>query len=410
MIIMKPFCRIVLILTVTCAIASAQPAPATTQSASVTPNAAKVLDAMNEAYSKLTGLELAGKITGDFDVDGQQENQTSEFSTTFAAPNKFRHKMAEEGLIGSTGEKLYVYTKGRNAYLSVDAPKEKVPANDLPDPFADLLGAQNLSLALAISPDPAAELKRTYAKIDKGPAVALDSKSYTALTLTSRKGEATTTLLVDPESNLLRRASMDLAPEMKSRGAKDVKKALITIDYTTTTANGPAKPNAFAWTPPAGAKDAAEITEGDAGGDVADHILKDKPAPDFKLKGLDDKEVALADLKGSVVVLDFWATWCGPCVASLPKLDKLAKDTAEQGVKIFAVNQGEDKELVQGFMKSKNLTVPVLLDSDSKVGNKYKAQAIPETVIIGKDGIVRAVFVGSGSEDKIRKAVEEAIK
>ena len=67
---------------------------------------------------------------------------------------------------------------------------------------------------------------------------------------------------------------------------------------------------------------------------------------------------------------------------------------------------------MQGFIKSKNLTLPVLLDSDSKVGQSYKANAIPETVVIGKDGTIRKVFVGAGpdTESKLREAVQSALK
>ena len=122
--------------------------------------------------------------------------------------------------------------------------------------------------------------------------------------------------------------------------------------------------------------------------------------------------MALKDLKGSVIVLDFWATWCGPCVESLPKLDRIYQDLKEQGVKIYAVNQGEDKELVGGFVKSRNLTIPVLLDSESKVGNQYDAHAIPQTVVIDKSGLIRNVFVGAGpdTENKLRQAIQAALR
>jgi len=155
-----------------------------------------------------------------------------------------------------------------------------------------------------------------------------------------------------------------------------------------------------------------EVAAGDEDESEASKALLGKPAPSFKLKDLDGKDVALSELKGSVVVLDFWATWCGPCVMSLPKIDELNKDKKGDGLKVFAVNQSEDKELVQGFIKSKGLTLPVLLDSDGKVGNKYKADAIPETVVIGKDGTVRKVFVGAGpnTEKSLREAVETAMK
>src|SRR5205823_6546408 len=143
------------------------------------------------------------------------------------------------------------------------------------------------------------------------------------------------------------------------------------VDYPTIAPDTEFSKEQFAWTPPPGAADAAAAQEG--GGPAAE--LAGKPAPSFALKDLDGKDVKLADLKGSVVVLDFWATWCGPCVMSLPGLDQINGQVKEAGVKIFAVNQAEDKDLVSGFMKGKNLTLPVLLDTDSKVSDSFKVQA-----------------------------------
>jgi peroxiredoxin len=215
-----------------------------------------------------------------------------------------------------------------------------------------------------------------------------------------------TTLLIDPQTHLIRRAIMDIAPQLAARGASDIKKAVITVDYSAITANPTTKPAQFAWAPPPGARDAQDIV--DAGD--ASHLVG-QPAPVFALKDLDDKEISLKDLKGSVVVLDFWASWCGPCVGSLPKINQLHEEFKEQGVKVFAVNQGEDKELVQGFMKSRNLSLPVLLDTDTKVGNQYDANAIPETVVIDKSGQIRNVFVGAGpdTESKLKEAIQAAL-
>ena len=382
--------------------------------ATVTPAAAAVLDQVAAAYSKLKSLDQSGLLSGEFDIAGQKDTQQVNFNATFVAPNKFRHELKDESVVGSTGEKLYVHFVKPNIYDTAAAPAAKVMSDELPGEFANLIGSQNLSLILAMSKDPAGELKKSYRSIDKAADVKVGETSFVALAMSNPKGPAAT-LLFDPSTHLLRRAMVDVSSVAKERGAPDVKKATVTIDYATSTADAAAatasKPEQFAWAPPAGAKSAQELQQqqGEAGGAAE---LEGKPAPDFKLKGLDDKDVALKDLKGSVVVLDFWATWCGPCVASLPKIDKLYNEKKEQGVKVFAVNEGEDKELVSGFMKSKKLSLPALLDSDSKVGQAYKAEAIPQTVVINKDGTVRKVFVGAGpnTERELGEAIDAALK
>jgi peroxiredoxin len=138
--------------------------------------------------------------------------------------------------------------------------------------------------------------------------------------------------------------------------------------------------------------------------------LEGKPAPDFTLTAIDGSTVSLADLKGSVAVLDFWATWCGPCVESLPHIDQIHADLSDKGLKVYAVNLQEQKAQVQKFLTSKKLTLPVLLDSDGATAKKYLANAIPETVIIGKDGIVQKVFVGFGGDEPVRDAIDAAMK
>jgi len=142
-------------------------------------------------------------------------------------------------------------------------------------------------------------------------------------------------------------------------------------------------------------------------------VLQGKPAPAIALKTLDGQALSLADQKGKVVLIDTWATWCPPCRASLPHLDKLYQSVKDKGVNVYAVNVQEEADDVEAFVKKTNLTVPVLLDKDGAVSQAYKASAIPETIIIGKDGKVAKVFIGFGGEETAREmkaAVEKAMK
>jgi peroxiredoxin len=162
-----------------------------------------------------------------------------------------------------------------------------------------------------------------------------------------------------------------------------------------------------------GASPIAVITGGaddESGHGAAAAAMEGKPAPDFKLKAADGKDVSLADLKGSVVILDFWATWCGPCRASLPELDKIYTGLKGKGLKAYAVNLREEKDTVEKFVDQTKLGIPVLYDTEGQTADKYGVTGIPQTVVIGKDGNVKKVVVGSGTHDIVRKAVEDALK
>jgi len=124
--------------------------------------------------------------------------------------------------------------------------------------------------------------------------------------------------------------------------------------------------------------------------------LLGKPAPDFALDLLGGGRMTLSQHKGKdIVILDFWATWCGPCQASMPTIERLAAAYKDKGVVLYAVNQGDDAESIREFLKDNKLNVTVVLDKDNSVGDKYGAgSAIPLTVIIGKDGTVQAAHFG----------------
>jgi thiol-disulfide isomerase/thioredoxin len=119
-----------------------------------------------------------------------------------------------------------------------------------------------------------------------------------------------------------------------------------------------------------------------------------QPAPCIQLKDLDGRLVSLSDFKGKVVLLDFWATWCGPCRLTMPVLEQLQQEHPNDFT-LLAVNLGESRNQVLPFTRAQKIQSRVLLDIDERVGRAYESGSIPMQVLIDQEGIVRHTQLGA---------------
>ena len=122
-------------------------------------------------------------------------------------------------------------------------------------------------------------------------------------------------------------------------------------------------------------------------------------APVFRLKTLDGQEIDSSSLRGKVVLLNFWATWCGPCKEEMPALERLRRSFDPNQVALLAVTIDLQRAGIRAFMKQLDLTFPVLLDEDRDVSAMFLVRGLPTTVLIGRDGTLIGRAVGPRAWD-----------
>lgn len=133
-------------------------------------------------------------------------------------------------------------------------------------------------------------------------------------------------------------------------------------------------------------------------------------APDFSMQDISGNTVKLSDLKGKVVLLDFWASWCVPCKKSMPHIIELYNNRTDSLFTVVAVNVDEEKSKINEFANSINVTFPfpVIFDKESKLPSIYNVEGMPTSIIIDKEGIIR--FKETGFTSEVKEKMDSKIK
>lgn len=155
----------------------------------------------------------------------------------------------------------------------------------------------------------------------------------------------------------------------------------------------------------------------EAAADQGDGVIEFKPgmpikegvqAPDFTGELIDGTSITLSELQGKPVIINFWATWCGPCVKEMPAFERLKDDFGDK-IGIIAVNCGDDAGTVKDFVEENGYTFPVVLDEEYSISMLYPTNSIPYTVVVDAEGRVTHISTGALDADTMYERYKEAL-
>lgn len=145
-----------------------------------------------------------------------------------------------------------------------------------------------------------------------------------------------------------------------------------------------------------------------SGGTTLTPLPETPSAPDFELTGPDGETYRLDDFQGKPLIVNFWATWCPPCRAEMPSMQRAWEQIEAEGIGMIAINVGEDAETVQGFLEEVPVSFPLPIDTDSKVAQRWPMRGLPTTFVVSPDG--RLVYKATGEREWDDPALLEQVR
>jgi len=365
-------------------------------------SAEALLDRMAEAFKAVNTLQVHGTAAVEQQVGGRTQSEGQSFEMKLRRFDRLYFKGEQQGgaflLVwdGSTG---WVFASHENQYQKHEGLADAQQFLAQTSPLVGL-GVFPLSYAVnLLKDDPKAAIMEGVAKAEVQSA----EGAHAHRLVLHQPGGDVVTLTAGKADFLLRGILFDLTPMVRkqfvqqNRPAPDDLKVTVTVTFAETTVNQPIDDSAFLFTPPEGAELVTEF---------GPQPLTGKPAPDFALTSLSGDEVTLSKLRGQVVLLDFWATWCPPCRVSMPHLEKLRQEFGQKGLTVLGVT-AEDADTVEPFIREHSITFTILLDPDGVAVRAYRVTGIPRSLIIDREGKVHADLTGWGGDEVLRAKLAE---
>lgn len=374
--------------------------------ADIDPKAQEIIDQVSEHYKGLKSYVVDVQKVVNLEANGQTMEIEVTAKAAFEKPNRFRQQVQEGDAISavSDGETIFADAEKGIGYLKSDAPA------DFEEIFTDypmLMNALPDQMIFGLlSPEPGEWLMEgvtdgTYKGTMSANGMELHHLAF------SQKGMDWELWVETGDTPNVWRVKNDMSEMLKQGGQSG--SYIQNVYYSNPSKNQELAAETWAFEAPKGKKSADNLMQALTG--MSPPLKAGDEAPDFNLSTLDGQTVTLAQHAGEVVLLDFWASWCGPCRKGLPIVDKVAAEFSDQEFSAYAVNVGETNDTAKRFMQQAKISLPTLLDQSRSASTAYGAMSIPTTAIIGRDGTIKAYHVGllPNMEGTLRNEIRAAL-
>jgi thiol-disulfide isomerase/thioredoxin len=376
-------------------------------------SAQQILARTAENYRGVTGYAFTGSVATHMVIQDQVQDIMNTIVVAYGGPGRSRFEAdtpSDRTVLVNAGDSTFTYSSSLGQYsvqpATVQPAVSGMPALD-PTAAHPLAGyarlADHVSEARLVGRDTATVNGRTI------PTFVLDVQYDTTVAPTSPSGaaqkpkrltiDAKDFLVVGDETSLERSHPALPKPIQIEQRAR----------FTSASWNVAPPDSMFAFNAPPGAVRVIRVGEpAGAATEEDESAFTGKPADDFTLPDLKGVKRVLSSHRGKVVLLDFWATWCGPCRREMPIIAKLNERYAKRGLVVYGVNCSEPHAKAKAFVDKYGYTFPMLLDRDGSVQTRYQITAIPTVFIVDKKGTVSAHMIGGRSEEELVAALGRA--
>jgi len=367
---------------------------------------AAILRQVAETYRNLQTYLFEGDLHVVVKGAGKPQIQDAPFFVAAAPGGRLRDEVRNPtmgGMIVSDGKQTTIYNGALRQYVLRPGPVDSVMANVPNRGIAGVLIARYAGIAGgALS---AKRLPNAPVTLDGAPRDCIVLEVAYPPTLNNPAiQELPRTYWIDTATHLVLRQSSPLKADLPQLGGKVEQQEDVTFQRALV---DPKLPDSlWVFRPPDSARAVAQFTaahEADP-----DNAFTGKPALEFTLKDLKGQSHALKSLRGKVVLLDFWATWCGPCRLTMPQVAKIHTEFKNRGVEVMSINIGEPAMKAGDYMKKNGYLFTTLLDIDRDVATLYKVNSIPTLIVIDRKGNVSDYLIGARDDVALRAALRKA--